>query len=447
MNRRHAAAVGAFVIGGILLFGAGLFLIGDRRMLFNRTFYVYAEFANVAGLEEGAKVRVAGIDAGEVDTIHVPPNPSARFRVVLRIREDLHPLVRVDSVASIQTDGLVGNKFVQVEAGTDQAQVVPSHGTIKSREPFELSQMLKRMNDTVELVSKTITDLKGGIDQALGAITDTVNEAQDLMNDVGTDARAILASSQRVSDNINGIVAGLREGKGTVGKLLVDDSLYATAKDIAADAEKAVASLRQASEQAKQAVADFRGENGPLKSVTGDLQQTLASARDAMADLEENTEALKHNFLFRGFFNQRGFFDLDDISVEQYRQGALVTRDRRVLRIWLAADVLFEKDASGRERLGADGQARLDSAMSTFVRYPKNSPLVVEGYGHEATNDRRYLLSRHRAQLVREYLIGKFGLEPNYVGAMPMGEEADGSPARNRWDGVALALFVAASAM
>jgi phospholipid/cholesterol/gamma-HCH transport system substrate-binding protein len=227
----------------------------------------------------------------------------------------------------------------------------------------------------------------------------------------------------------------------------VDDSLYAAAKDIAADAEKAVASLRQASEQAKQAVVDFRGENGPLKGVTGDLQQTLASARDAMADLEENTEALKHNFLFRGFFNQRGFFDLDDISVEQYRQGALVTRDRRVLRIWLAADVLFEKDASGRERLGTEGQARLDSAMSTFVRYPKNSPLVVEGYGHEATNDRRYLLSRHRAQLVREYLIGKFGLEPNYVGAMPMGEEADGSPAGNRWDGVALALFVATSAM
>src|SRR5262249_42672493 len=156
--------------------------------------------------QEGAKVRVAGIDAGEVDTIHVPPNPSARFRVQLRIREDLHPLIRVDSIASIQTDGLVGNKFVQVEAGTDQAQIVPSRGTIKSREPFELSQMLERMNNAVELVSKTITDLKSGIDQALGAITDTANEAQNLMNDVGSDARVILASSQRVSENLNVII-------------------------------------------------------------------------------------------------------------------------------------------------------------------------------------------------------------------------------------------------
>src|SRR4051812_25292586 len=138
MTGFKAAAVGAFVVAGILLFAAGIFLIGDRRMLFSRTFEVYTEFANIAGLEEGAKVRVAGMDAGEVETIHVPPGPSAPFRVKLRVREDLHPIIRVDSVATIQTDGLVGNKFVQVEAGTDQAQTAPPGGTIHSREPFDL---------------------------------------------------------------------------------------------------------------------------------------------------------------------------------------------------------------------------------------------------------------------------------------------------------------------
>ncbi len=447
MNRSRAVAVGAFVIAGVLLFGAGLFLIGNRRMLFNRTFEVYAEFANVAGLQDGAKVRVAGMDAGEVKTIHVPPTPSARFRVTLRIREDLHPLIRVDSVATIQTDGLVGNKFVQVEAGTDQAQTVAPNGTIRSREAFELSAMLQRMDDTVELVNKTITDLKGGIDQALGSITDTANEAQELMNDVGGEAREIMASTQKVSDNINQIVAGVREGKGTVGKLLVDDSIYTSVKGMVADAEKAIASLRQASEQAQEAVADLRGDNGPLKGLAGDLQQTLTSAKDAMADLAENTEALKRNFLFRGFFNQRGYFDLDDISVDQYRRGALETRDRHVLRIWLNADVLFERAANGTERLSTQGQARLDSAMSTFVQYPRNSPFVVEGYAHEATNDRRYLASRHRSQLVRDYLVAKFGLNPNYVASMPLGETAVDSPEGNHWDGVALALFVATSAM
>ena len=435
------------MIAGVLLFGVGLFLIGDRRMLFNRTFKVTAEFANVSGLEDGAKVRVAGMDAGAVDTIHVPSNPSARFRVELRIREDLHPLIRVDSVATIQTDGLVGNKFVQVEAGTDQAAVAPPGGTIRSREAFELSAMLQRMSDTVDLVNSTITDLKGGVDDALASITDTAKEAQDLMNDVGGEARAIMTSSQKVSENVSAIISDVRQGKGTVGKLLTDDSLYMSARSIAADAEKAVATLRDASEQAKQAIADLRGENGPLKGISGDLQQTLAAARDAMSDLAENTEALKRNFLFRGFFNRRGYFDLDEIGVDQYRHGALETHDRRVLRIWLAADVLFETDEKGTERLSASGQARLDSAMSTFVRYPRTNPFVIEGYAHEDTNDRRYLVSRRRAQLVRDYLVGKFGLDPNFVAIMPMGEDAVDSPRGNRWDGVALALFVDTSSM
>ncbi len=447
MNYRRSAAVGAFLIIGTLLFAVGLFLIGDRRMLFNRTVSVYAEFANIAGLQDGAKVRVGGMDAGEVDSIQVPANPSARFRVKMRVREDLHRLVRVDSVATIQTDGLVGNKFVQIEAGTDQAQIVPALGTVPSREAFELSAMLQRMSDTVDLVRTTIVQLKDGIDQALTAVGDTANEAQDLLNDVGTEAQTIMASAQKVSEDLNAIVRGVREGKGSVGKLLTDDSLYASIKSIAADAEKAAVSLRDAGEQAKAAVADLRGENGPLKGVTGSLQQTLSSAKDAMQDLAENTEALKHNFLFRGYFNNRGYFDLDELSVDQYRHGALETRDRHALRIWVRTAVIFEKDASGRERLSEGGQRRLDSAMSQFVRYPRNSPFVVEGYAPGATNDERFLVSRQRAQLVRDYLVGKFALDANAAAALPMGQEAVDSPDGDRWDGVALALFVPTSAM
>ena len=226
-----------------------------------------------------------------------------------------------------------------------------------------------------------------------------------------------------------------------------DDALYTSIKGIAADGQKAVASLREAAEQAKGAVSDFRGENGPLKGISGNLQQTLASAKDAMADLAENTEALKRSFFFRGFFNKRGYFDLHDVSVQQYREGALETKDRRLLRIWVNASVLFERDANGQELLSDEGRARLDSAMSQYVRYPRNSPFVIEGYAQEATSDQQFLLSRRRAQLARDYLVAKFGLDPNYVALMPMGDVATGSPAGDRWDGVALALFVSASAM
>lgn len=442
MRGNRTAIVGAFVLGGLVLFAVGLFLIGNRRMLFDNTFDVYAEFQNIAGLQNGATVRVAGMDAGEVTQIEVPRGPEGRFRVRMRIRHDLQPLIRLDSVATIQNDGLVGNKFVQIQAGTEQAQAVPDKGTIRSEEPFDLANLMQKMNDTIDLATTMMQEVKGSLDQALVAVSEAANDAQALMGDVGTDVRDIMASTRRVTDNLNVIVADVRAGKGTVGKLVTDDALFVSAKNIAADAEKAVQTVREAAEQAKAAVADLRGDGGPVKGLTGDLQQTVAVARDAMEDLAENTEALKRNFFFRGFFNRRGYFDLDDVSVEEYRAGALQTKDRRSLKIWAAAPVLFERGPDGSERLTDDGRRRLDSAMATFVKYPKNNPFVVEGYAQEGTQDERFLLSRNRAQAVRDYVVSKFGLDTRYVAVMPMGTDAPDSPAGNRWDGVALTMFV-----
>jgi phospholipid/cholesterol/gamma-HCH transport system substrate-binding protein len=447
MPRNRAAAVGAFVIGGLALFAVGLFLIGDRRMLFADTFEVYAEFSAIAGLQNGAKVRVAGMDAGEVETIHVPIAPSKPFRIELRVREDLHALIRLDSIASIQNDGLVGNKFVQVEAGSEDSPVVPARGTIRSREPFDIADLFQKMNETIDILNAGIVDVKTQIDEALTIVGATAKDAQALMNELGGEVRTIMVTGQRVARDLNAIVADVRAGRGTVGRLITDDSLHTSARRISAEAEKIVANVREASEQAKAAIADFRGDGGPARGLTGDLQQTLASARDAMADLAENTEALKRNFFFRGFFNRRGYFDLDDVSVEQYREGALATPDRRVLRIWVASDVLFEMDAAGAERISDGGRVRLDSAMSQFVAYPRSSPFVVEGYAQLPTAGERYLVSRRRAQLVRDYLVSKFGLDSNVVATMPLGAEAVGSPLGDRWDGVALAIFVAASAL
>jgi phospholipid/cholesterol/gamma-HCH transport system substrate-binding protein len=447
MGKERLAAVGAFVIGGLVLFAAGLFLIGDRRMLFTDTFRVYAEFKQVAALDTGAKVRVAGVDAGEVEEIRVPAGPSGRFRVRMRVRSDLRPLIRVDSIALIQNDGLVGNKFVQIQTGTDASPAVADNGTIQSREPFDIADLMVAMSDTLATVNTMLVQVKSGVDQALGAVTSTASDAQRLMRDMSGEVRTILASADTVGRDLKIIISNIRDGRGSLGKLLSDDALYANVKSVAGDAEKAMATVRQASEDARAAIADLRGDKGPVKGLTGDLQQTLQSARDAMADLAETTEALKRNFFFRGFFNRRGYFDLDDVSVAQYREGALESKERRVLRIWLGADVLFEKDANGVERISDGGKVRLDSAMSQFLRYPHKSPFVVEGYAMEATGDARYLSSRSRAQLVRDYVMGKFKLDPNYVATMPMGAEAPGSPSGSEWNGVALALFVQSSAL
>src|SRR5205085_4636643 len=95
------AAMGAFVVGGLLLFGFGLFLIGDRRMLFSKSADYYTEFAQVSALQIGAKVRVGGMDAGEIVEILVPQEPGSKFRLKFRIVEKLFPVIRTNSVANI----------------------------------------------------------------------------------------------------------------------------------------------------------------------------------------------------------------------------------------------------------------------------------------------------------------------------------------------------------
>jgi phospholipid/cholesterol/gamma-HCH transport system substrate-binding protein len=387
------------------------------------------------------------MDAGEVESISVPGGPSGRFRVRMRVRRDLHPLLRLDSVASIQSDGLVGNKFVQIETGSGGSPQVAEGGTIRSREPVDVADLLQMMSDTIVFVNTMLVDVKGRLDEALIAVSATASDAQVLMKDLGAEVRGIMTTADRITTDLGTIVSNVRQGRGSVGRLLNDDDLYRSVRSMAADAEKTMATVREASVEARNAIADLRGDKGPVKGLTGDIQQTLQSARDAMTDLAETTEALKRNFLFRGFFDRRGYFDLDDVTVAQYRQGALETRDRRVLRIWISAGVLFERDANGVERLSEGGMARLDSAMSQFVRYPQQSPFVVEGYGPGGTADERYLISRARAQLVRNYLVGKFKLDANYVATMAMGVEAAGSPDGDRWDGIALAMFVATTAM
>ena len=237
------------------------------------------------------------------------------------------------------------------------------------------------------------------------------------------------------------MVADVRAGRGSVCKLMNDDAFYDQLKAIAGEAEQTLANLREASVSAKHAIDDFRGEEGPVRGVMGDLQQSLGAARETLGDLAETTEALKRNFFFRGFFNRRGYFDLEDVGVEEYRQGALETGDRRALRVWVNARVLFAHGPDGQEQLTDDGKARLDSAMAPFLRLPRNTPFVFEGYARGGTRPDEFLLSRRRAEMVRDYVVGKFRLETRFVTTMAMGPEAPESPEGGFWEGVAIAAF------
>lgn len=442
MSREKLAAVGAFVLVTLGLFATGLFLVGERRLLFTRQIDLLTHFHRLNGLQPGAPVRVSGMAAGEVRGIEVPSRPGGPFVVHFTVREDLETLVRVDSVAAIQTEGLVGGTYLAVATGSETAPAAGPGTTLPSREPVDIADLLEEMSETVTLITEAITDLRGDLEVAIHAVTDAAQRADAVVEEIGGDVAAITASGKRIAEDTSAIVADVRAGRGTVGRLFKEDDLYRQATDIMTEAERIVAEVRAAVAETRRTLAALNEREGPAQTLVADLRQTVAHAREALSNLEENTEALKRNWFFRGFFRRRGYFDLDNLSPAEYREGALERGDREALRIWLRGDLLFAPAPDGGLELTDGGRARLDSAMATFLRYPLQGPLIVEGHAATGSQAEAFVAARERAGLVREYLIRRFDLDPQTVGVMPLVAPQDRGPDGEPWDGLALAFYV-----
>lgn len=437
------AGVGVFVLLGLALFAIALFMIGERQLAFARKVVVYAEFKTITGLQPGAIVRVSGAPAGSVTDIEAPADPSGKFRARLEITEDLHQLVRTDSVAAIQTEGLVGGSFLAVSIGTAGAPRAPEGSTIPSREPFLLADLFDQMSETIGKVNATIDNLGVGIEKTLASVDTTVGSANALIVDVSDDVKTLASASARITSDAAQIAEGLRQGEGTFGKLLKDDELYRRATTIAKTAEAIAAETQKAVQQARQAIDGLNAQGGQVSGVTARVSDTLEEARTAMAGLSENMEALKRGFFFRGFFNRRGYFSLDDISPEEYRTGELTDENRRASHVWLRHDALFAPAGKeGAEQLSEAGAAQLDAALAPNLPRLEDSIVIVEGYSDAGSPADRYVQSRARAALVRDHLVQRFHLDPGAVGVMPLGGDARGSPQGATWNGIALAVYV-----
>jgi phospholipid/cholesterol/gamma-HCH transport system substrate-binding protein len=272
---KRAVGAGAFVLTGLLLFAVALFMIGERRMLFERRFTVYTEFSRLGELEPGAPVRVAGAGAGEVVDIEPPSKPSDKFRVKMEVREALHPIVRTDSVAVPQIEGLVGGVFVNIGAGTDQAPPVAEGGTIPGREPFQISDLMQQASDTMMMIGDTVATLRGDAETAMKEIAGTTQETHALIETMKPDLEAMAANGRLISNDTRELVAKINSGQGTVGRLVNNDDLYRQLQEVTRQAQDVMGNLHQVSDEARRAIVDFRSKDGAAQG--GDEAQLPAA--------------------------------------------------------------------------------------------------------------------------------------------------------------------------
>jgi len=186
----RAFRLGLFIITTLLIFWAGIFLIGSKEFLFSSTYRLNADFSNVAGLNGGAEVRVGGIHEGTVRQIQLPMRPGDKVRVLMDLAPATRNVVKEDSLASIKSEGLVGDKFVEVSFGSEQSPKVNNGDTIQSESPIEISDLIKKTDLILDSTK-----------QAMGNIDDTAS-------------------------NLNAISSKINQGNGTIGALINDKEVY-----------------------------------------------------------------------------------------------------------------------------------------------------------------------------------------------------------------------------
>ncbi|MGA3080424.1 MAG: MlaD family protein [Terracidiphilus sp.] len=218
----RVARLGAFIVVTLAVLAAGVFIIGSKEYLFQSTYKLKAQFDNVAGLAAGADVQVGGVHSGTVQSIELPHKPGERVTVLMNLDKSTREVIKQDSVASIQTEGLLGNQFVAISFGSAGQGEVKDGETIESEQPLVMADILKK-------------------------------------------ASAMLDSSQQAVENVtqatahlNSVSSKIDSGQGTVGALVNDKQLYE-------NLNQTTATLNATMIQAKAGATDFQENMEALK--------------------------------------------------------------------------------------------------------------------------------------------------------------------------------------
>src|SRR6202158_756978 len=173
----RAARLGAFIIATLAILAAGIFLIGSKKYLFFSTSRLKAQFATVVGLDPGAEVRIGGVHGGTVREVELPRNPAGKITVLMDLQRSTHDIIKQDSVAAIETEGLLGNEYVSISFGSAQALNVKDDDTIASQPPLVIADLMKKADgilDTSQQALASVTVATANV----GSISGKINLGQ-----------------------------------------------------------------------------------------------------------------------------------------------------------------------------------------------------------------------------------------------------------------------------
>lgn len=305
--------LGLFVIIGLLLFVTAVYLIGANQNMFGKKVTINANFNNVNGLQLGNNVRYSGINVGTVKQIKMVNDST--INVAMNIEEKMLMHIKKDAIATIGTDGLVGNMIVNIIPGKGDVPVVTSGDEIQSYTKIGTDDMLNTLSVTNEnaalltvkllKVADALADSKGTFGML---IKDTIMSAnlKQTMNQL----RITSFEASKAMKELNSIISSINIDESVAGTLLNDSIQAQKVKSIITNLDESSKDIKGVITSLNETITNIKEGEGAINYLSNDaelvktFEETMKSINEGTAKFNENMEALKHNFLTRSYFRK-----------------------------------------------------------------------------------------------------------------------------------------------
>ena len=305
--------LGVFVVISTTLLILALYFIGKRQHLFQNNMILKAEFQNVNGLQIGNNVRFSGIDVGTVSEIMMTSDST--ILVEMRIKKQTLTFIHKNAIASIGSDGLVGNMIVNIAPKKGNALPVITGDTLQTSNKIATDDMLSTLsvtNQNAALLTEDLLKITSQILEGEGTLALLLNDPQTA-NDLQESVAQIKRSTALASKSLSEIqeFSKLLNKEGTVAYTLFSDSISGnTVQNAIKNVEVSSKQLVVVTEQLQSFLTEVENSKGTLNYIINDtllpkdIEATVREIQQSSERLNQNMEALQHNILFRGYFNK-----------------------------------------------------------------------------------------------------------------------------------------------
>jgi phospholipid/cholesterol/gamma-HCH transport system substrate-binding protein len=293
--------LGMFVIIGLVVFAGTVYYVGKQNNLFGSTFHLTAQFKSAGGLKEGNNIRFSGINIGTVNTITLKDSVVI---VDMVIRKNIQEFIKTDATAIVGSDGLMGDKVLTINSGSFSKAHVKDGDRILTEKAVDMNDIMASLQTSV--------DNAGIITAQLAAFTYKMNNGGGILSKVMSDEtfanslQSTLTNLQTTSKQFSKFSMAMNSENGALS--LVNDKTFSD------EIRKTVSNLQNTTGQFTLFSTKMNDENGTLSRLTDKkigitLDSTMYNIQQATKKLDENMEALQHNFLLKGFFKKKAKAD------------------------------------------------------------------------------------------------------------------------------------------